>query len=120
MINIHAMNNYPLSRFVVPSLSQRLRVMPAVVVTGARQTGKSTLAHDLTPANRRFLSPDDLNVLDLARREPDALLTGDRHITFHEVQRESDLLHAVKRAIDRRCEPGRFPLIGCANLLQTQ
>ena len=102
MINIHIMNDYPLPRLVVPSLSQRLRVMPAVIVTGARQTGKSTLAHDLTPANRRFLSLDDLDVLDLARRDPDALLTGDRHITLDEVQREPDLLYAVKRTIDRR------------------
>ena len=114
------MNDYPLPRLVVPSLSQRLRVMPAVVVTGARQTGKSTLAHELTPANRRFLSLDDLDVLDLARRDPDALLTGDRHITLDEVQREPDLLHAVKRAIDRRREPGRFLLTGSANLLLMQ
>ena len=33
-----------LPRLVGPSLQDRLRVMPAVVVTGARQTGKSTLA----------------------------------------------------------------------------
>ena len=34
--------------------------MPAVVVTGARQTGKSTLARDLIPVRRCFLSLDDL------------------------------------------------------------
>ena len=94
--------------------------MPAVVVKGARQTGKSTLAHDLTSANRSFLSPDVLSVLDVARREPDALLTGDRHITLHEVQREPDLLHAVKGAIDRRREPGRVLPIESVNLLLVQ
>lgn len=117
MIIIHSMSGPTLPRLVLPSLAQRLRVMPAVVVTGARQTGKSTLAHELTPGPRRYLSLDDLDVRDLARRDPDALLEGDQHITLDEVQREPDLLHAVKRSIDRRRVPGRFLLTGSANLL---
>ena len=39
---IHTMDNTVLSRLVGSSLEERLGVMPAVVVTGARQTGKST------------------------------------------------------------------------------
>ena len=117
MIIIHSMSGPTLPRLVLPSLAQRLRVMPAVVVTGARQTGKSTLAHELTPGPRRYLSLDDLDVRDLARRDPDALLEGAQHITLDEVQREPDLLHAVKRSIDRRRVPGRFLLTGSANLL---
>ena len=107
----------PLPRLVLPSLAQRLRMLSAVIVTGARQTGKSTLAHELTHGDRRYLSLDDLDVQDLARRDPAALLEGDRHITLDEVQREPDLLNAVKRSIDRRREPGRFLLTGSANLL---
>ena len=117
MIIIHRLIESPLPRLVLPSLAQRLQVMPAVIVTGARQTGKSTLAYELTPGDRRYLSLDDLDVQDLARRDPDALLEGDRHITLDEVQREPDLLNAVKRSIDRRREPGRFLLTGSANLL---
>ena len=90
--------------------------MPAVVVTGARQTGKSTLAQELAPG-RRFLSLDDLDVVDAARRDPEALLGGSQPITLDEVQREPDLLHAVKRAIDRRRQPGKFLITGSANLL---
>ena len=117
MIIIHAVAIDTLPRLVESSLDQRLRVMPAVVVTGARQTGKSTLAHELTSGTRRYLSLDDLDVLDMARRDPDALLGGDQAITLDEVQREPDLLHAVKRAIDRRRIPGRYLLTGSANLL---
>lgn len=91
--------------------------MPAVVVTGARQTGKSTLAQELTPGPRHFLSLDDLDVLDTARRDPEALLEGNRPVTLDEVQREPTLLHAVKRSIDRRRQPGKFLLTGSANLL---
>ena len=92
--------------------------MPAVVLTGARQTGKSTLAQQLTPGSRRrFLSLDDLDVADAAKRDPEALLGGVRPVTLDEVQRVPDLLHAVKRAIDRERRPGRFLLTGSANLL---
>ena len=111
------MNGSALPRLVSPSLEDRLRVMPAVVVTGARQSGKSTLAQDLTPGSRRFLSLDDLDVLDLARRDPDALLGGSQPITLDEVQREPGVLHAVKRAIDRKRQRGKFLLTGSANLL---
>ena len=84
--------------------------MPATVVTGARQTGKSTLAQDKTLGHRRYVSLDDLDVIDAARRDPDALVGGDQPLTIDEVQRHPDLLHAVKRVIDRRRQPGRFLL----------
>ena len=91
--------------------------MPAVVVTGARQTGKSTLAQELNRGSRRYLSMDDLDVVDLARRDPEALLGGSQPVTLDEVQREPHLLRSVKRAIDRQRQPGKFLLTGSANLL---
>ena len=106
-----------LPRLVEKSLEDHLGTMPAVVVTGARQTGKSTLAQELAPGERRFRSLDDLDVLDAARRDPESLLGGELPVTLDEVQREPDLLHAVKRAIDRRRRPSRFLLTGSANLL---
>ncbi|HEX9565291.1 MAG TPA: ATP-binding protein [Gemmatimonadaceae bacterium] len=106
-----------LPRLVGKAVDSRLRTMPAVVVTGARQAGKSTLAAELVPGKRRYVSLDDLDVLDLAQREPDALVGGSTPITIDEVQRQPALLRAVKRAIDRDRKPGRFLLTGSANLL---
>ena len=118
MIIVQAVNESPLPRLVSRSLRDRLRVMPAVVVTGARQTGKNTLVQGLAPAaGRRYLSLDDLDILDAAHRDPEALVGGEEPVTLDEVQRAPDLLHAVKRAIDRRRRPGRFVLTGSANLL---
>lgn len=114
---IRSVNRGLLPRHVAPALGELLRVMPAVVITGARQTGKSTLAEALVPGKRRFLSLDDLDVVDLARRDPEALIGGTAPMTLDEIQREPDLLLAVKRAIDRRRRPGQFLLTGSANLL---
>jgi predicted AAA+ superfamily ATPase len=116
MIIIHTMNRSTVPRLVAKSLADRLRVMPAVVVTGARQTGKSTLAQELSPGERTYFSLDDLDVLNAARRDPEVLVGGTRPVTLDEVQREPDLLRAVKRAIDKKRTPGRFLLTGSANL----
>jgi hypothetical protein len=115
MIIIHIMNTLP--RLVERTLAERLHVMPAVVVTGARQTGKSTLVAERMSGVRRYATLDDLDVLDAARRDPETLLGGRTAITLDEVQREPELLAAVKRAIDRDRTPGRFLLTGSANLL---
>lgn len=48
MIVIHAVKTVP--RLVETALSERLRVMATVVVTGARQTGKRTLTATESPA----------------------------------------------------------------------
>lgn len=117
MVIIHCMNTYALPRHVTSSLVERLNVMPALVVTGARQTGKSTLAQQLTPGARHYRSLDNLDVLDAAQHDPEALVGGSDAVTLDEIQRAPDLLHAVKVAIDRRRTPGRFLLTGSADLL---
>jgi predicted AAA+ superfamily ATPase len=117
MIIIHVVNNLP--RLVETALRERLRIMPAVVVTGARQTGKSTLAAERLASGRRYATLDDLDVRDAARRDPESLF-GPGPVTLDEVQREPQLLPAVKRAVDRDRRPGRFLLTGSANLLLMQ
>ena len=114
MIIIQLMNDY-LRRAVENRLTAHLRVMPAVVVSGARQTGKSTLARRLVPGSRQFATLDDLDVLDVAQRDPDSLF-GDEAITLDEIQRAPNLLLAIKRHIDEQRRPGQFLLTGSANL----
>ncbi|HXO27979.1 MAG TPA: ATP-binding protein [Thermoanaerobaculia bacterium] len=104
-------------REITPLLREALGTLPVVVVTGLRQAGKTTLlATDPTFAGRRYLTLDDLATLEAAERDPDALIAGDEPVTVDEVQRSPGLLLAVKRAVDRRREPGRFLLSGSANL----
>lgn len=118
MIIFHGMNDQRIPRLLAGTLARHLAQAPVVVLTGARQTGKSTLVRDLLPGPpRRYLSLDDLDVLEQAQREPDALLRGDEPITLDEVQRVPEILLAVKRAVDRRRVAGRFLLTGSANLL---
>lgn len=116
MIIIHAVEPEP--RLASEALRRAATVMPAVVVTGARQTGKSTLVGRLFAGPERLhLTLDDLDVLGQARADPEDLLGRASRITLDEVQRAPGLLLAVKRDIDRDRRPGRFLLTGSANLL---
>lgn len=72
MIIIHVMDTLQ-PRLVARSLSERLRLMPAVVVAGARQTGKSTLSRDLALGRRRYVSLDDLDTIDAAPSQMDRI-----------------------------------------------
>ncbi len=96
------------------NLESALKVLPVTVLTGARQTGKTTLAQSLP--SRAYFTLDDVGVLDQAVRHPDALLSR-RPVTLDEVQRTPPLLLAVKRAVDERRRAGDFLLTGSANLL---
>ncbi|MBX3274063.1 MAG: ATP-binding protein [Sandaracinaceae bacterium] len=109
-----------LPRLAGPSLAADLAVFPVVVLTGARQTGKSTLARESERLRGRpYLTLDDLDVRDQARSEPEQLLLRHSTMTLDEVQREPDLVLAIKALVDRERprRPGRFLLTGSANLL---
>ena len=102
-------------RWLTQPLQAALQALPVVVLTGARQTGKTTLARSL-PEPRGYLSLDDLDVLGQAQADPDSLLL-ERPLTLDEVQRAPELLLSLKRQVDRQRQPGDFLLTGSANLL---
>jgi predicted AAA+ superfamily ATPase len=109
-----------LPRLAANALRQALAVSPVVVVMGARQTGKSTLVRFLSPLqDHPYLTLDDFEIRAQARTAPDDLVHRAPRLVIDEVQREADLVLAIKRAVDeqRKRQPGRFVLTGSANLL---
>lgn len=97
-------------------IAEALDVMPVVVVTGLRQSGKSTLLQeDPHLAGREYVSLDSFAQLQAARRNPEAFLRRDRPLTVDEAQRCPELLLAIKLEVDRDRRPGRFVLSGSAS-----
>ncbi len=69
MIIIHGMNNFT-PRLLQAALAHAISAMPVVVVTGARQTGKTTLVRDLGPQDDRlYLTLDDLDLVEQAESQ---------------------------------------------------
>jgi len=107
-----------LQRNIAGSITEALDALPVVVVTGPRQAGKSTLLQqDRRLRGRRYLSLDNLTVLNQVRRDPDAILSGREDLTIDEAQRAPELFGAIKRAVDGDRRNGRFLLSGSANFL---
>jgi uncharacterized protein len=121
---IHSMNKSYSSpelyynRWLTPYLRDALNDTSILVLTGARQVGKSTLLlHEAPFSDFRFLTLDDFNTLQQAKGDPRSLFSGADRIVIDEVQREPDLLLAVKQTVDENPSRYKFVLSGSANLL---
>lgn len=87
-----------------------------VLVTGARQVGKSTLLHHTFP-DHEVVVFDPLQDLYGARSDPDLFLDNfPPPIILDEIQHAPELLTALKRRVDSLEEPGQYLLTGSQNL----
>lgn len=108
------------NRRLIEPLLEALTDTPAVLVHGARQTGKSTLvqAVELAGGVRPYLTFDDPGLLAAARRDPNGFVAGlGPAVTLDEVQHIPEIFPVIKAAIDRQRLPGRFLLTGSANVM---
>lgn len=108
------------TRHARPLVLEALKDTRVVMVMGARQVGKSTLARAIAiddhPA--QILTLDDKTTRDSAIADPTAFIAGiEGPVLIDEVQRSPDLLLAIKESVDRDPRPGRFLLTGSANVL---
>ena len=106
-----------LTRHLTAAVQDALSDTPAVLLVGARQVGKSTLAQ-LTQPGRPVLTFDDLDTLTAALSDPQGFVAGlPGAVTLDEIQRVPGLFLPLKAAIDRQRTAGRFLLTGSANVL---
>ena len=85
-----------------------------MLVTGARQVGKTTmLKHLAEGTNRTYVSMDDLLTRDLATRDPSLFFQRYKPpILIDEIQKAPALLTEIKRICDETEEKGLFWLTG--------
>lgn len=98
------------------SISQKIRRLvdhfPVVVITGARQVGKTTLINHLFPSFDKVVF-DPVQDIDNARAEPDLFL--DNHpapLVLDEIQYAPEVVPSLKRRIDCDRRPGSYILTG--------
>ena len=103
-------------------LLEALADTPVVYLVGARQSGKTTLARAAVGGRfpARYLSMDDPATLAAARTDPAVFLQDlEGPAILDEIQRAPELAGALRGAVDRRREPGRYLLTGSAEILAT-
>lgn len=109
---------YP--RHLTPLIAEALQDTPVVLLQGARQVGKSTLAKELleSQAEGRYLSLDAPAVRRAAEVDPVGFVAQAKGLTvLDEIQLAPQLFRAIKAEVDQDRRPGRFLLTGSANVL---
>lgn len=97
------------SEDVIQKLSKQFKV---VLVTGARQVGKSTLLKHCDE-NRNYVSLDDLSERELAINEPKLFLeTHKAPLIIDEIQYAPELLSYIKLIVDKSDKKGQYWLTG--------
>lgn len=91
-----------------------LKQFPSVVITGPRQSGKSTLLKHLFAKTHKYLSFDDLEIRERAISDPKLFLeNAGEYIILDEIQYVPQILSYIKMLIDeKRDVKGRFIFTG--------
>lgn len=102
-----------LSRTIEKSIADIASHFPILMITGARQVGKTTILKHLAGDARRYVTLDDPLVLSLAREDPALFMQRfSGPILIDEIQYAPQLLPYIKMAVDQDRKPGLFWMTG--------
>lgn len=109
-----------INRSLEKNMIRTLGAFPAIVLLGARQVGKTTLAKQLTGKIKKKIHYVDLerpSTVALITREPEEYFVGynDHCVIIDEIQRMPELFPLLRSLIDDNRKPARFIITGSAS-----
>jgi len=106
--------NY-INRAIMGDLQNYLNYFPVLLISGARQVGKSTLVLHLDIKN--YITLDDINMYEMAKNDPKGFIEKiEKPVIIDEIQRVPQLLISIKEFVDKDRKNGEFVLTGSASL----
>lgn len=100
-------------RKALATVAEMTKSFPCVMVTGARQVGKSTMLKQIIPEGMKYVSLDDFRKLQQAKEDPIGYLAElGTPLCIDEVQYAPELLRAIKLMVDEADRPGMYWLTG--------
>ena len=116
------MNTPYIKRSLETVLIRAVSQFPAVLVSGPRQSGKTTLLRRLFGESHRYASLESPDIRELATEDPRTFLeTYPPPVIFDEAQYAPELFFYIKEKIDsNRHQRGQFLLTGSQNLALTE
>jgi predicted AAA+ superfamily ATPase len=108
-------NIYP--RWQSESIADAMKTRRVLLLSGARQCGKTTLAKQMLTDQVEYRTLDDLSVRAIAQNDPAGFVKHQKStLIIDEVQHVPELLSAIKLRVDEDSRPGQFLLTGSANI----
>ncbi len=104
-----------LKRGIREDIEKYMKYFPVLLISGARQVGKSTLALHLGIEN--YMTLDDINMYQMAKNDPKGFVEHlEKPVIIDEVQRLPELMITIKEYVDKDRINGEFVLTGSASL----
>ncbi|MDR0654364.1 MAG: AAA family ATPase, partial [Synergistaceae bacterium] len=112
------MNGEIFPRWQHSNVLRRLQNRRVVIIGGARQCGKTTLAGSLNLGNAVSFSLDVKTTFVSARDDPEAFVTKapGKTMIIDEIQKVPELIPAIKVAVDKNPQPGQYLLTGSVDV----
>jgi predicted AAA+ superfamily ATPase len=104
-------------RWRAGNVKEALKIRRIVVISGARQTGKTTIAKAVLSKDDVFMPLDKKTVLSAALDDPTGFVKSESGtMVIDEIQKAPDLIPEIKYAVDNNKRPGQYLLTGSANI----
>lgn len=95
-----------------------LKTRRIVLLSGARQCGKTTLVKELISPEMEYRTLDDMTLLQSAKNDPNSFVKHykNKAMIIDEVQRIPELLLSIKKIVDEHTQNGQYLLTDSANI----
>ena len=106
-----------LKRWQETNLKNALKTRRVVILSGARQCGKTTTSKTIANKNCIFRTLDDATLFKAAQSDPQNFIKhSQKTMIIDEVQRVPELITAIKKAVDENTKYGQYLITGSVNL----
>ena len=107
-------------RFLEQQINPLFKIFPIVIITGPRQSGKSTLIQHYIDNKWKYYTLDNRDILLRIQNDPTMFVNNlDSATVIDEAQKYPELFHSIKQIVDEDF-PYKIILSGSANLLLLQ